>query len=263
MCWASGCRRTRVRGSLGGRLRRARQPRRARRSDRLLRRSDRLSRSGRRQAWPEATVQTCVVHLIRAAMRFVSHPRPQGRHRRAEADLSGRERRDSACRARRLRGDRAGQGATPRPARHSVTRGKRFTPFLAFPPELRRVIYTTNSIESLNYQLRKITQEPRPLPQRSRGRQAALAGDLRHRRQTSARPGERTKSPHRATQSTRTPRRGPGHDELETSTATALTGLPRPHQPPPLTTMTANAYTKNLTGSPGCIESTSQVRFNA
>jgi transposase-like protein len=33
---------------------------------------------------------------------------------------------------------------------------ERFTPFLAFPPELRRVIYTTNSIESLNYQLRKI-----------------------------------------------------------------------------------------------------------
>jgi transposase-like protein len=27
---------------------------------------------------------------------------------------------------------------------------------LAFPPELRRVIYTTNAIESLNYQLRKI-----------------------------------------------------------------------------------------------------------
>ncbi len=32
----------------------------------------------------------------------------------------------------------------------------RFTPFLAFPPMVRRVIYTTNSIESLNYQLRKI-----------------------------------------------------------------------------------------------------------
>lgn len=35
---------------------------------------------------------------------------------------------------------------------------ERFTPFLAFPPELRRVIYTTNSIESLNYQLRKVTK---------------------------------------------------------------------------------------------------------
>lgn len=35
---------------------------------------------------------------------------------------------------------------------------ERFTPFLAFPPELRCVIYTTNSIESLNYQLRKVTK---------------------------------------------------------------------------------------------------------
>jgi putative transposase len=32
----------------------------------------------------------------------------------------------------------------------------RFIPFLAFPPAVRKVIYTTNSIESLNYQLRKI-----------------------------------------------------------------------------------------------------------
>ena len=35
---------------------------------------------------------------------------------------------------------------------------EQFTPFLAFPPELRRVIYTTNAIESLNYQLRKVTK---------------------------------------------------------------------------------------------------------
>jgi hypothetical protein len=31
-----------------------------------------------------------------------------------------------------------------------------FIPFLAFPPELRRVIYTTNASESLNYQLRSL-----------------------------------------------------------------------------------------------------------
>lgn len=35
---------------------------------------------------------------------------------------------------------------------------ERFIPFLEFPPELRRVIYTTNAIESLNYQLRKVTK---------------------------------------------------------------------------------------------------------
>ena len=33
---------------------------------------------------------------------------------------------------------------------------ERFIPFLEFPPEVRRIIYTTNAIESLNYQLRKI-----------------------------------------------------------------------------------------------------------
>jgi putative transposase len=33
---------------------------------------------------------------------------------------------------------------------------ERFIPFLEFPPEVRKIIYTTNAIESLNYQLRKI-----------------------------------------------------------------------------------------------------------
>jgi putative transposase len=35
---------------------------------------------------------------------------------------------------------------------------ERFIPFLEFPPEVRRIIYTTNAIESLNYQLRKIVK---------------------------------------------------------------------------------------------------------
>src|SRR5512144_2728375 len=35
---------------------------------------------------------------------------------------------------------------------------ERFTPFLAFPAEVPRIIYTTNAIESLNYPLRKITR---------------------------------------------------------------------------------------------------------
>ncbi len=33
-----------------------------------------------------------------------------------------------------------------------------FTPFLAFAPEIRKVIYTTNLIESINFQLRKVTK---------------------------------------------------------------------------------------------------------
>jgi putative transposase len=35
---------------------------------------------------------------------------------------------------------------------------ERFTPFLQFDPAIRKIIYTTNAIESLNYQLRKVTK---------------------------------------------------------------------------------------------------------
>ena len=56
-------------------------------------------------------------------------------------------------------------------------------PFLAFPPEVRKVIYTTNSIESLNYQLRKsafLMFTARPLPVANPGgrpsRSAATGG---------------------------------------------------------------------------------------
>jgi transposase-like protein len=41
---------------------------------------------------------------------------------------------------------------------------EQFIPFLAFPPEVRRMIYTTNSIESLNYQMRKFIKTRGQLP---------------------------------------------------------------------------------------------------
>ena len=41
---------------------------------------------------------------------------------------------------------------------------ERFTPFLQFPPEVRKTIYTTNAIESLNYQLRKTTKSKGHFP---------------------------------------------------------------------------------------------------
>ncbi|WP_406209697.1 transposase [Streptomyces sp. NBC_01017] len=59
-----------------------------------------------------------------------------------------------------------------------------FIPFLAFDREIRRVIYTTNAIESLNYQLRKITKTRRLLRRRRRRRrhQAPLPRYPPHRR---------------------------------------------------------------------------------
>jgi len=105
--------------------------------------------------WAAATVQTCVVHLIRAAMRFVGY----GDRKKVAAALKPIYTAANAKVARaEFEGFRDGPWGKKYP--HAVATWEaaweRFIPFLAFPPELRRVIYTTNSIESLNYQLRKI-----------------------------------------------------------------------------------------------------------
>lgn len=107
--------------------------------------------------WPEATVQTCVVHLIRAAMRFVNY-----KDRKAVAaalkPIYQAVNEDAAIEA--LEAFTASELGRRYPSAVKTFQDAwdRFTPFLAFPPELRRVIYTTNSIESLNYQLRKVTK---------------------------------------------------------------------------------------------------------
>ena len=107
--------------------------------------------------WPDSVVQTCVVHLIRSSMRFVAY---QDRKRVAAAlkPVCTVASEDAALSAL------AEFAASPLGARYPDTVGvwerawERFTPFLAFPPALRRVIYTANSIESLNYQLRKVSK---------------------------------------------------------------------------------------------------------
>jgi putative transposase len=105
--------------------------------------------------WPRATVQTCVVHLIRASMRFVSY---KDRKKVAAAlKLVYTAPTLDAAEAALL--DFADSDLGQRyPATVSSWENawERFIPFLEFPPELRRIIYTTNAIESLNYQLRKI-----------------------------------------------------------------------------------------------------------
>jgi len=107
--------------------------------------------------WPQATVQTCVVHLVRASTRFVGY---QDRKKVAGAlkPIYTASTADAALEA--LLDFQASELGRkyPNTVKTFEDAWERFTPFLAFPPALRRVIYTTNSIESLNYQLRKITK---------------------------------------------------------------------------------------------------------
>ena len=105
--------------------------------------------------WSQAMVQTCVVHLIRASMRFVSYT-----DRKAVAAMlrpiytAANE--DAALMALTTFADSTLGKKYPAAVASWENAWERFTPFLAFGPALRKVIYTTNSIESLNYQLRKI-----------------------------------------------------------------------------------------------------------
>jgi len=105
--------------------------------------------------WPKATVQTCVVHLIRASMRFVSYKD----RRKVAAALKAVYTAPTveAAEAALLEFSESELGRRyPATVSTWTAAWERFIPFLEFPPALRRVIYTTNSIESLNYQLRKI-----------------------------------------------------------------------------------------------------------
>jgi putative transposase len=105
--------------------------------------------------WSGAIVQTCVVHLIRASMRFVSY-----NDRKAVAamlrPIYTAPDEEAALSALATFADSTLGRKYPAAVKAWENAWERFVPFLAFGPALRKVIYTTNSIESLNYQLRKI-----------------------------------------------------------------------------------------------------------
>ena len=105
--------------------------------------------------WSQATTQTCVVHLIRAAMRFVGY---QDRKAVAAALKPIYQAADAEAARTELAAFRDSTLGIKYPNAVAAfdNAWERFIPFLAFPPAVRKVIYTTNAIESLNYQLRKI-----------------------------------------------------------------------------------------------------------
>jgi putative transposase len=103
--------------------------------------------------FPLTTVQTCIVHLIRHSLKYV----PRRQYDAVVKDLKPIYTAidsDQALLALEAFEEKWGQqlpviGQAWRSAWEHVT------PFMAFEPEVRRVIYTTNAIEALNRQLRK------------------------------------------------------------------------------------------------------------
>jgi transposase-like protein len=67
-----------------------------------------------------------------------------------------------------------------------------FTPFLGVPPpELRRVVYTTNLVENVHYQLRISHQNKRPLSHRPISSETAAPGSSEHHQQKRRQPRHR------------------------------------------------------------------------
>jgi transposase-like protein len=106
--------------------------------------------------WPYAKVQTCVVHLLRGSFRYASY-KDRKKIAAGLRPIYTAVSEDAAAEALAEFDDEWG-------ARYPAIVGlwrdawEVFTPFLDFPPEVRRVVYTTNMIESINYQLRKVTK---------------------------------------------------------------------------------------------------------
>jgi putative transposase len=103
--------------------------------------------------FPQTTVQTCIVHLIRASLRYV----PRRQYEQVVKDLRPIYTAIDASHALAALDAFEEKWGAQLPPVVSAWREAwdHVIPFLEFGPEVRRVIYTTNAIEALNRQLRK------------------------------------------------------------------------------------------------------------
>jgi putative transposase len=112
--------------------------------------------------FPATTVQTCIVHLIRQSLRYV----PRRQYDAVVKDLKPiytAINADAALLELDAFEQKWGQ-QLPVIGQAWRTSWEYVTPFMAFEPEVRRVIYTTNAIEALNRQLRKAVKTKGSFP---------------------------------------------------------------------------------------------------
>jgi len=103
--------------------------------------------------FPQAQVQLCIVHLVRASLNYVSWKE----RKKIALELKAIYRAATAEEAERELADFAERwnGKYPTIVALWQRNWERVIPFFAFPAEVRKILYTTNAIESLNMSLRK------------------------------------------------------------------------------------------------------------
>jgi putative transposase len=106
--------------------------------------------------YPQTQVQLCIVHLVRHSLSYVSH-----RDRKQVAvDLKAIYQATTLSEAEHqlTEFEQTWGKAYPVIAKSWRTNWARIVPMFGYPGEIRRAVYTTNTIESLNMTLRKITK---------------------------------------------------------------------------------------------------------
>jgi putative transposase len=104
--------------------------------------------------FPEAQIQLCIVHLVRASLNYVNWKERKS----VAADLKAIYRAPTERQAEQELTEFTARWGAKYQAIGKLWKDnwERVVPFFGFPPEVRRVIYTTNAVESLHMSLRKI-----------------------------------------------------------------------------------------------------------
>lgn len=113
-------------------------------------------------AFPRTVFQTCIVHMVRSSTRFISWKD----RKRVCTDLRKIYTAPNieAAEAALEEFEEVWGDQYPMIGQAWRKRWDEITPFLNFPPEMRRAVYTTNAIEALNRQLRKIIKSRGAFP---------------------------------------------------------------------------------------------------
>ena len=105
-------------------------------------------------AFPECVVQTCIVHLIRYSLQFASWKERRPLAQALKAIYASASAEAAAAELDRFEAGPYGERYAA-VARSWRRRWGEVIPFFAFSPEVRKILYTTNAIESLHSQIRK------------------------------------------------------------------------------------------------------------
>jgi putative transposase len=112
--------------------------------------------------FPQTEVQLCIVHLVRYSLNFVGWKQRKEVARDLKAIYTAAT--EAEAEQRLVEFAAMWDAKFPTIAKSWRTNWARVIPFFAHPPEIRKVIYTTNAVESLNMSLRKVTKSRSSFP---------------------------------------------------------------------------------------------------